>query len=111
MTRNEALGLQRRRPPLSKAGSLTEQGGGDLRVHRRVDEVQQQEIHRTVWLALREIPVEQAEVVVLRIWEGMTFQQISQFLELSPNTVASRYQYGLQKLEQKLAKLGKESCA
>jgi RNA polymerase sigma-70 factor (ECF subfamily) len=109
MTRNEALGLLRRRPHCSQAGDLRQPGVSDLRVRRRVDEIEQQETYRTVWLALREIPVEQAEVVVLHVWEGMTFLQISQLLELSPNTVASRYQYALQKLEQKLATLHQEA--
>jgi RNA polymerase sigma-70 factor (ECF subfamily) len=112
MTRNEALGLLRRR----RRGEYPEAfesrvGTADLLIRRQVDELERQETHRVVWLALREIPEEQAEVVVLRIWEGMTLLEISQLLDVSPNTVASRYQYALQKLEQKLIKLGKESYA
>lgn len=48
--------------------------------------------------ALRELPTEQREVVVLKIWAGLTFSQIAQTLSESPNTVASRYRYGLEKL-------------
>ena len=110
MTRNEALMLVRRRRRCTSVGSLGDCiDGDDLNVRRRVDEVEQQELHRNIWLAIREIPVEQAEVVVLRIWEGMTFLQISQLLDVSANTVASRYQYAISKLGQKLSKLVEES--
>jgi RNA polymerase sigma-70 factor (ECF subfamily) len=43
-------------------------------------------------------------VVVLKIWEEMTFAQIGQILDTSPNTVASRYQYAIAKLTRRLAK-------
>ena len=42
---------------------------------------------------------------MLKIWEEMTFVQIGEILELSPNTVASRYQYGIAKLTSRLTKL------
>ena len=56
-----------------------------------------------MWTALRTLPTEQAEVVVLKIWEKLTFAQIGVILETSPNTVASRYQYAMAKLSKKLA--------
>jgi len=48
--------------------------------------------------ALEELPVEQREVVVLKIWEEHTFAEIGELLEISPNTAASRYRYALEKL-------------
>ncbi len=48
--------------------------------------------------AVAELPAEQAEVVVLKIWHGLTFAEIGQTLDISPNTAASRYRYGLEKL-------------
>jgi RNA polymerase sigma-70 factor (ECF subfamily) len=42
--------------------------------------------------------VEQREVIVLKLWHLYTFEEIAGLLELSPNTVAGRYRYGLQKL-------------
>ena len=48
--------------------------------------------------ALGELPGEQREVVVLKIWAGLTFSQIAEALGESANTVASRYRYGLEKL-------------
>ena len=48
--------------------------------------------------ALQELPPEQAEVVVLKVWEELTFAEIASALEISPNTAASRYRYALDKL-------------
>jgi RNA polymerase sigma-70 factor (ECF subfamily) len=50
--------------------------------------------------ALRELPVEQREVVVMHVWGAMTLEDIAKVLELSSNTVASRYRYGLRKLRE-----------
>jgi RNA polymerase sigma-70 factor, ECF subfamily len=47
---------------------------------------------------LEKLPPEQREVIVLKIWSEYTFEQIAGLLELSPNTVAGRYRYGLEKL-------------
>lgn len=48
---------------------------------------------------LETLPPEQREVIVLKIWNEMTFEAIGRFLELSPNTVAGRYRYGINKLK------------
>ena len=47
---------------------------------------------------LAELPVEQREVIVLKVWHEYTFEEIGELLEVSPNTAAGRYRYGLQKL-------------
>ena len=52
---------------------------------------------------LEELPMEQREVIVLKVWNQFTFEEIGGLLEISPNTVAGRYRYGLQKLKSKLA--------
>jgi len=51
---------------------------------------------------LVELPVEQREVIVLKIWNQLTFEEIGGLLEISPNTAAGRYRYGLQKIKSKL---------
>jgi len=48
---------------------------------------------------LAELPLEQREVIVLKIWHRCTFEEIGELLEISPNTVAGRYRYGLQKIK------------
>ncbi len=53
---------------------------------------------RAAMRSLAELPVEQREVIVLKIWHEYTFEEIGELLEISPNTVAGRYRYGLQKL-------------
>lgn len=54
---------------------------------------------RMAMRCLEKLPREQREVIVLKIWHGHTFEQIADLLELSPNTAAGRYRYGLQKLK------------
>lgn len=53
---------------------------------------------RAALRCLQQLPAEQREVIVLKIWHQRTFEEIGELLETSPNTVAGRYRYGLQKL-------------
>ena len=53
---------------------------------------------RDAMTRLAELPVEQREVIVLKIWHQHTFEEIGELLDISPNTAAGRYRYGLQKL-------------
>ena len=48
--------------------------------------------------ALHELPPDQREVVHLKVFEGMTFQEIADVTGESINTVASRYRYAIEKL-------------
>jgi RNA polymerase sigma-70 factor (ECF subfamily) len=99
MVRNEALLIARRKKRWTKAVNLN-----DIVSSCPVDEIEREETYRAVWTALRTLPPEQAEVVVLKIWEDMTFAEIGTVLEESPNTVASRYQYAMAKLSKRLVK-------
>jgi RNA polymerase sigma-70 factor (ECF subfamily) len=54
-------------------------------------------------IALRELPAEQSELLVMKVWGELTFSQIAAALETSPNTAASRYRYALAKLREALA--------
>ena len=58
--------------------------------------------------ALGELPGEQRAVVHLKLWEGLTFEEIAAALEIPPNTAASRYRYGLDKLRERLRPLYEE---
>lgn len=51
---------------------------------------------------LKELPDKFAEVIVMKIWGEQTFAQIGESLDISPNTAASRYRYGLEALKKKL---------
>ena len=50
--------------------------------------------------ALRTLPEDQREVIVLRVWGQMTFEEVAGVVGTSPNTAASRYRYGLAKLNE-----------
>ncbi len=52
--------------------------------------------------ALAELPEEQREVVVMRVWGGLTLEEIAATSGAPLNTVASRYRYALEKLREKL---------
>ena len=47
---------------------------------------------------LQKLPPDQREVIVLKIWHEHTFEEIGELLQTSPNTVAGRYRYGMEKL-------------
>ncbi len=50
--------------------------------------------------AMRDLPAEQREVVVMKVWGEMTLEEMAQVLEIPVNTVASRYRYALGKLRE-----------
>ena len=54
------------------------------------------------------LPEEQREVVVLKIFEEMTSEEISQLMRISQNTVASRYRYAIEKLRENMKGFGYE---
>jgi RNA polymerase sigma-70 factor (ECF subfamily) len=53
--------------------------------------------------ALRQLPGDQREVVVMKIWGGLTFAQIAAALNVPLNTAASRYRYAIARLSQDLS--------
>ena len=53
---------------------------------------------RRAMRSLAALPPDQREVILLKIWHEYTFEEIGDLLEISPNTAAGRYRYGLQKL-------------
>jgi RNA polymerase sigma-70 factor, ECF subfamily len=56
------------------------------------------EAERAAMDCLTKLPAEQREVIVLKIWSQQTFEEIGELLEISPNTAAGRYRYGMAKL-------------
>jgi len=58
--------------------------------------------------ALRHLPEEQREIIILHIWGQMNFGEAAAALGISPNTAASRYRYGLAKLREQLKPLPKK---
>ena len=104
MVRNESLGVLRKKKRWGLGLNLH-----DLLATSSSNSIEQEDLHRTIWLALRTLPADQRQVVVLKIWEEMTFQEIADVLDCSLQTVASRYRYAIQKLTPKLQCYYKES--
>lgn len=73
-----------------------------------VTDPDEQMFHTELAAALAELPEDQRAVVHLKLWEGLTFEEIADALEISPNTAASRYRYGLDKLRARLRPLYEE---
>lgn len=92
VVRNEATTILRRRGPVPRGDLPLDPAWYDPLL------VEQEETADRVRSALQRLPAVQAEVVALKIWEEMTFAQIADVLGESPNTVASRYRYALEKL-------------
>lgn len=60
---------------------------------------------KAVEAAVKKLPPEQREVVVMKTWGELTFDEIGKQLEISPNTAASRYRYALAALRKHLANI------
>jgi RNA polymerase sigma-70 factor (ECF subfamily) len=56
------------------------------------------DLKASVEAALRMLPEPQREVLVMRIWGGLSFPQMAEALGISENTAKSRYRYALSKL-------------
>lgn len=63
------------------------------------DGVIESQVTREAFAAL---PVEQREVLTLKVYDQMTFSEIAQATGASINTITSRYRYGIEKLRQAL---------
>ena len=61
--------------------------------------LEKDERQKALLRAVDRLPKEQKEVLTLKIWGELTFDEIGRTLDISMNTVASRYRYALQKLK------------
>jgi RNA polymerase sigma-70 factor (ECF subfamily) len=66
------------------------------------------EFARQVALALGDLPLEQRTVAQMKLWEGLTFEEIAAAQGIPLNTAASRYRYALDKLRTRLRPLYEE---
>jgi RNA polymerase sigma-70 factor (ECF subfamily) len=102
--RNECYRLLRRRSrreQTAKTSALLEAvPGGEPEDDERVREGLER--------ALRILPAEQREVVHMKVFEKMTFQEISERVGISINTAASRYRYALSRLRESLGRMARD---
>ena len=103
LAHNLAIDLIRRRGTREKR---YEQLAGDtIAVLVPADEPDEGAFRKALSTALGELPPDQRAVVHLKLWEGLTFEQIAELLGIPLNTAASRYRYGLDKLRERLRPL------
>jgi RNA polymerase sigma-70 factor (ECF subfamily) len=103
LAHNAAIDLMRRRGTRAK---YHEQFGAELiSVFAPANDPDEQAFRQALSAALGELPAEQRAVAHLKLWEGLTFEQIAEALDIPPNTAASRYRYGLDKLRDRLRPL------
>lgn len=95
-SRNWQRGVARRKEHERKSAAepLFADPDGELVARERAEQVQ---------AALCALPDEQREVVVLKIWGGLTFQAVSDVLLIPAGTAQSRYRYAIQAMRRQLA--------
>jgi RNA polymerase sigma-70 factor (ECF subfamily) len=64
--------------------------------------VAENESQQALAVAVGRLPSEQREVLVMKIWNELTFAEIANVLGISQNTAASRYRYALAALKRNL---------
>jgi len=99
--RRAAIDLARRN---SRRSAREEQADGGLESTEPLFEtpLEGDDRREAIETALRRLPAEQREVLVLKIWGELTFEQIAAQLGIPPNTAASRYRYALGALREAL---------
>jgi RNA polymerase sigma-70 factor (ECF subfamily) len=69
------------------------------------DDPDQAEMAKRLTQALAGLPLEQRSVAQLKLWDGLTFEEIAEVQGIPLNTAASRYRYALEKLRSELRPL------
>jgi RNA polymerase sigma-70 factor, ECF subfamily len=106
LAHNQAIDLMRRHGTREKNyGQLAAE---TMDLFAAAADTDEQEFRRALVKALGELPPEQRAVAHLKLWEGLTFEQIAATLDIPPNTAASRYRYALDKLRERLRPLYEE---
>ncbi|MBI5691918.1 MAG: sigma-70 family RNA polymerase sigma factor [Verrucomicrobia bacterium] len=100
--RRAAFDLGRREGRRSAREARTVDDGGDHSPFFAPLPGEEDERRAALEGALRRLPAEQREVMVLKIWGELTFEQIATELEIPANTAASRYRYALIALRREL---------
>jgi len=98
--RNAVLNERRTR---SREVALDENGASWLEAPPSLEETA-----LAIEAALRRLPEEQREVIVLKVWGRLSFEEVGEAVGAPANTAASRYRYGLSKLRELLKPLGVE---
>jgi RNA polymerase sigma-70 factor (ECF subfamily) len=95
MARNEAINILRRR---KRENRLMENYGEEIETASSFNGDKFSAANHNWQKLLARLPLEQREIIALKIWEEMTFAEIAAVVKTSPNTAASRYRYGIERL-------------
>lgn len=106
LSRNLAIDLMRRRATRDRNYHQYQSELGNI--FEGSSETDEEAFRSKLSKALLELPEEQRSVVQLKLWEDLTFEEIATSLEISANTAASRYRYGLDKLRELLRPIYEE---
>lgn len=106
LAHNAAIDLMRRRATRDQTrDNFAAEAGSPFAPATDPDE---QTFRQQLAAALADLPPDQRAVAHLKLWEGLTFEEIAAALEISPNTAASRYRYALDKMRERLRPLYEE---
>ena len=103
LAHNAAIDLMRRRGTRSK--HQEQFGAEQTSAFAPTSDPDEAAFRTELSAALGELPADQRAVVHLKLWAGLTFEEIAVSLEIPLNTAASRYRYGLDKLRARLRPL------
>ena len=106
LAHNAAIDLMRRRGTRQKYHEQFAEG--ELTIFAVEGHPDETAFRESLSRAFAELPADQRSVVQLKLWENLTFEQIADALDISPNTAASRYRYGLDKLRERLRPIYEE---
>jgi RNA polymerase sigma-70 factor (ECF subfamily) len=76
-----------------------------------LDRIESDDLSRVIAAAMAGLPEEQREVVILKEYEGLTFPEIAQTLDLPLSTVKTRLYRGLAQLRTRLERQGIRGAA
>lgn len=91
---------------MSETGELPFRGDGPS----ALELMEAGDLSKTVAAAVRSLPEEQREVIVLKEYQDLTFLEIAEALDVPVSTVKTRLYRGLTQLKQRLARQGIRSA-
>ncbi|MFH1312529.1 MAG: sigma-70 family RNA polymerase sigma factor [Candidatus Eisenbacteria bacterium] len=66
-------------------------------------EAQNHEMKQMLWQAIEDLPLEQREAIVLRYFEGMSYREVAETLEMPIGTVMSSLHYAKRKMKKAIS--------
>ena len=105
--------MRRRRGKTMVSLDELEEGGAAMTVAgpTALDLLQERDMSRLVARAIEALPDEQREIIILKEYQGLTFLEIAQVLDVPISTVKTRLYRGLDQLRSRLEREGVRGTA